>query len=458
MTHVTHVTDLAPGATTPRAGGAEVPALFGALGRDQERARATINLVPSENVLSPLARLPFALDAYSRYFFDHKRIFGAWSFFGGIGAGEVEQEVLVPLLRELAGARFVNPQPLSGLNCMTVAMSALTTPGDAIVLVPTEAGGHMSTAGVARRLGLRVLFLPMADEHTIDHAALGNLLRAELPALVYLDQSTLLFPMDCTPIRAAVDTASPATLVHFDSSHLNGLVLAGALPNPLDQGAHTFGGSAHKTLPGPHKGFLATRDEELSGRIAAASADLVSHHHPADVVSLAITLLELRHCDGAGYARAVLDNGKALARGLHERGAAVAAADRGFTGCHQVWLDVRSDDDGVTAADALYDAGVAVNRVGVPGIEGSAFRLSSAEFTRLGADERDADELAAVIAEVVVGHAPAAAVAHRAAALRSRLDRPRYCFGVDALDDPAVPGWLRDLAAAMQHAVEGGRP
>ncbi|MGW3500713.1 hypothetical protein ACWDMY_08255 [Streptomyces globisporus] len=441
--------------TAPAATQEAVAALFGALGRDQERARATLNLVPSENVLSPLARVPFALDAYARYFFDHKRMFGAWSFFGGTGAGAIEQETLLPLLRDQAQAPFVNPQPISGLNCMTAAMSALASPGDTVVLIPTDAGGHMSTAGVARRLGLHVLTLPMADAHTVDHEALGALLRSERPALVYLDQSTVLFPLDCAPLREVIDRESPRTLLHFDSSHLNGLILSKALANPLDRGADTFGGSTHKTLAGPHKGFLATRREDLSERIDASTADLVSHHHPAEVLSLAVTLLELRDRDGAGYGAAILANAQALAARLHERGAAVAAADRGFTGCHQVWLDTRSADEGVAMADRLYAAGVAVNRVGVPGVRGAAFRLSSAEVTRCGATEADSTELADIIADAVVDGAPTDRVASRAAALRARLYRPRYCFEDDALEDPAVPEWLRELAAAVGRGVYG---
>ncbi|WP_299539132.1 hypothetical protein [uncultured Streptomyces sp.] len=439
----------------PAATRESVTGLFAALARDQERARATLNLVPSENVLSPLARVPMVLDAYARYFFDHKRMFGAWSFFGGTGAGEIEQETLVPLLRDQADAPFVNPQPVSGLNCMTAAMSALASPGDTVVLIPTDAGGHMSTSGVARRLGLRVLTLPMADAHTVDREAFDVLLRTERPALVYLDQSTVLFPLDCAPLRAAIERESPGTLLHFDSSHLNGLILSKALPNPLDQGADTFGGSTHKTLAGPHKAFLATRREDLAGRIAASTADLVSHHHPAEVLSLAVTLLELRDRDGAGYGAAVLANARALAGRLHERGASVAAAERGFTGCHQVWLDTRSDDEGVSMADTLFEAGVAVNRVGVPGVRGAGFRLSSAEVTRCGATEADSVELADVIADVVVDGAPADRVEARAAALRARLYRPRYCFDGEALEDPAVPQWLRRLAAAVAHGVYG---
>lgn len=106
-------------------------------------------------------------------------------------------------------------------------------------------------------------------------------------------------------------------------------------------------------------------------------------------------------------------------------------------------------------ADRLYAAGVAVNRVGVPGVRGAAFRLSSAEVTRCGATEADSTELADIIADVVVDGAPTDRVASRAAALRARLYRPRYCFEDDALEDPAVPEWLRELAAAVGRGVYG---
>lgn len=410
---------------------------------EDSSARRSLNLTPSENVLSPLARLPFVLDGYSRYYFDHLRMFGAWSFFGALEHGQIEDQVLLPLLRNLAAAEYITVQPISGLNGMTVAMSALANPGDTVLTMPLAAGGHMSTARVAGRLGLRQLDLPMLDEFTVDLDGLKGTLAQERPALIYLDQSTVLFPVDIQPLRAVLDSAGSSALLHVDTSHLNGLVLGGALANPLHRGADSFGGSTHKTLPGPHKAFLATRNADIAERFAAAAGDLVSHHQPAAVASLAITLLEFRDCGGDRYARQVVKNAQSFAAALAQRGLQVVGADRGYTACHQLWVDPGTADS-ARAAEQLYAAGVRVNRVGVPGIKGSALRLSVAEVTRLGAEEEAFGLLAGALADALDGTDP---INDDLAQLRAQLDRPRFCFDTDDL--PALPEELSRLVDAL---------
>lgn len=398
----------------------------------ESRAQRSLNFTPSENVLSPLARLPFVIDTYSRYFFDHLRLAGEWFFFGGIDAGRIELEVLQPVLRDLARARYVDTRPISGLNCMTIAMAGLCPRGGLMLTVPVDSGGHMSTASVAARLGIRVLPLPMERTHFVDLERLGALLAAERPDLVYLDQSSQLFPIDPAPIRELIDARSPGTLLHCDSSHVNGLILGDALPNPLERGAHTFGGSTHKTLPGPHKGFLATNDAGLRDRIDAIAYHFISHQHLAASISLAITLIEMQECGGTVYAAQVLANAGAFARELADRGIPVAAAEYGFTRCHQVWAMPRPGVAADEVARRMYDQGLLVNKFNdLPGVDQPVLRISLAEVTRLGADEQDVRELAGLFAVLLSGDRSD----HSAATgrIRARLSRPRYCYDYDQL-------------------------
>ncbi|KRV46487.1 hypothetical protein AQ490_11350 [Wenjunlia vitaminophila] len=430
-------------------------ALVGALAEHQSRARRALNLTPSENTMSPLARVPLVCDVYSRYFFDHLRLLGSWSFYGGLEPGRIELDILVPLLRELAGAAHVDVRPISGLNCMTVALAALCPRGGTVYTVPLASGGHMSTPVVADQLGLRTVPLPMDRHHDVDPDRLADLLRRDPADLIYLDQSTQLFPLDAGPVRDLADRLSPRTLIHYDSSHVNGLVLGGAVPNPLRRGAHTFGGSTHKTLPGPHKGFLATDDEELAKRIGAVADHLVSHHHLGEVVSLAVTLLELRDRDGAGYARKVIDNARVFARTMHRHGRTVAAADRGFTGCHQVWVRAGAGVDPHRAADRMYAQGLLVNKLdGLPGLDGTSFRLSVAEVTRLGAGAEHASALGEVVA-ALLGDEDADRTAD-IARLRSSLSHPRYCYTSDEVERMGAPGELLALMRAIETLTGAG--
>jgi glycine hydroxymethyltransferase len=411
-----------------------VPRLLQTLGEHQLRASRSLNFIPSENVLSPLARLPFVLDVYSRYYFEHFRLFGAWMFYGAIEPGAVENDVLIPLLREMSGASYINVRPISGMNCLTVMMAALCEPGDIMYTVPVDFGGHMSTPIIGRRLGIDLRHLPMSDPHTVDLDRLRDLLMKEAPAAIYIDQSTELFPIDPRPIRQLLDEVSPRTLLHYDSSHINGLILGRALFNPLERGADSFGGSTHKTLPGPHKGFVATNNAALAERVTLMADHFVSHHHFSDVLSLTITLLEMRDCGGAEYAQRILTNSRRFAEELDRRGVEVAAADRGFTGCHQVWVVPRPSDDAQRMADQMYEAGLVVNRLGsLPGIDRSAFRLSMAEVTRLGATESEITELADIFAGVLLSGEVGDDVHVRVGDLRSVLDMPRYCYSPEQI-------------------------
>lgn len=438
------------------------------LTKNELDSRRTFNLTPSENIMSPLARLPFSLDIYSRYFLDDLRQFGRWFFPSGKDAGDIEQEVLLPVMRDLAHADHVNVRPISGINCMTVAMAALTKPGDVIMSVPVAAGGHASTATVAERFGLHVKALPFQNAYDIDLEQLSEDLRQWRPALLYLDQSTLLFPIDPKPLRALVDNLSPQTLIHYDSSHLNGLILFGDIPNPLDCGAHIFGGSTHKTLPGPHKGFLATNDKELARRIQGASDHFVSHHHMADVASLAITLIELNECGGAEYAQRTIENAQLLAATLADSGIECAGKERGYTACHQVWVIPPLDSAIDPVVERLKRCHIVTNNFnGLPGISQPAFRLSSAEFTRLGATGEETKTLAGILAGALMGTMSECTIQEYVAELHTKLDRPRYCYEWDDLLTLRLAPLIEQLHCApfqpqqprvCRSIVEDGRP
>lgn len=397
---------------------------------ENEREPTPIHLTPSENVLSPLARLPFLLDVYNRYYLDDLRLFGRWFFPAGQGLGEIEESVLKPLLREITGAQHVNVRPISGINGMTVALASLTQPGHTIMSVAPDAGGHVSTRVVAERLGLNVVHLPMMNAHDIDLECLSKTLKQKTFQLVYLDQSVFLYPIDTMAVREVIDRVSPRTLLHYDSSHVNGLIFGKALSNPLDSGATSFGGSTHKTFPGPHKAFLATNDETIAKRFQATTDHFVSHHHMADVFSLAIALIEFRDCGGEQYAGLCMENARTFAKTLMTRGLRVGGRPDNPTGCHQVWVEVPESNDVVSLVNRLKRVGILANNFsGLPGIPRPAFRLSSAELTRRGAEENDVLEIAYAFSEILLNKESDDTVTTRVQRLRNKLVRPHFCFG-----------------------------
>jgi glycine hydroxymethyltransferase len=403
--------------------GATVAQVIRLLADNEEETRHTLSLVPSENSLSGIAKLPLLLDAYHRYFFNETDDPDRWLFRGARRTGRLETKVTGPVLRELARARFSTVRPLSGLSAMTLVLAALGgDPGSTIATIAPGNGGHYATADIARRLGLAVRQLSGPDPHTLDYEQVTSVVAEARPALVYVDQSHCLFPVDVRRLVAAVRAAGGDTLVHVDASHFLGLILGGAFGNPLECGADSFGGSTHKTFPGPQKAVFTTNREDLARRVRDTQDYLISSHHFAATVSLGLALLEFRDHGGREYAHAVVGNTRRLGRRLHELGFAVAAADRGFSAGHQLWLDIEADGiPAVAAADRLARAGLRVNvATDLPGFTRRALRLGLNEPTFHGMRGPETDELAEIFAAAVRGRAPAAGLARRVAALRRR--------------------------------------
>ena len=407
---------------------ASIADIIGLLARNEDEARGTLSLVPSENSLSGLAKLPLLLDAYHRYFFNETDEPERWLFRGSQRIGAIEMKVTGPVLRELAQASYSSVRPLSGLSAMALVLAALGgEPGSAILTISPTNGGHYATPSIARRFGLRVGHLDGPSPHALDYAKVTEEVARVQPTLVYVDQSHALFPVDVRKLVAAVRAAGGTTVVHVDASHFMGLVLGGAFPNPLECGADSFGGSTHKTFPGPHKAVFTTRRPDLAERIEETQDYLISSHHFAATVSLGLALLEFRDHGGREYAHAIIENTARFGRRLSELGCTLAAADLGFSAGHQLWLDTEAQGiPAMLASDRLFAAGLRVNvSPDLPGFSHRAVRIGFNEPTYRGLRGADVDELAEIFVFALRAKVPAADLAPRVAELRRRR-RDRY--------------------------------
>lgn len=428
----------------------DITTFLSIIAKNEADSKNSINLVASENMLSPLAKLPFLLDLHARYYLEDMRRFKKWYFPGGSDIGEIEETILIPLLSELAGAAYVNVRPISGMNCMTIALNALTEPHDTILSIPLENGGHVSTPVIVKALARKNMTIPFANTYDIDYNSLEQILIKFQPALIYIDQATFLFPIDPQPIRNLIDSVSPKTILHYDSSHINGLIIGKALFNPLQRGAHCYGGSTHKTLPGPHKGFLAANDPDIATRLQNIADHFVSHHHTSSMLSLTVTLLEMKWCNGDQYAKNVIANSKIFAKELKQNGFHLAAADRGFTDCHQIWAYPQITHDINQFFLSLNQLKIMTNLFdGLPGINQPAFRLSTAEITRLGATSDDIKLLAALISDVLRTNYNKPSIQQTMMFLSERLSKPEFCFNLNDFAGNAIPADISAMCKTL---------
>ncbi|MFB7465153.1 hypothetical protein ACFCZ1_16940 [Streptomyces sp. NPDC056224] len=384
------------------------------------RSRDALSLVPSENRLSPLAQLPLQLDFYNRYFFNEDHDPDFWQFRGGESIADIETDVAHSSLSALSDAQFVNLRPVSGLSAMIIAISGMGgDTGSTVVCIDPASGGHYATVDVIERFG----FVPATvsvEAGAVDVDGLRKILTSQNVSLLYLDLQNSLHLLDVAAVAACLAEHSPHTLLHVDASHTLGLVLGGQVPNPLELGATSFGGSTHKTFPGPHKGVLFTRLPHVSRLIKDAQYTLLSSHHFAATLALGLAAREFQHF-GPAYARQVVVNAKRFGAELAKQGFDVARCTNGFTDNHQIWVDVGDHATTNKLSGALAEAGIRVNvQTDMPGFSGPVFRLGTNEVTFEGASETSMVLIAEAFAAARDG------AVDRAARIRSQA---RQSFG-----------------------------
>nr|ADZ45329.1 putative serine hydroxymethyltransferase [Streptomyces sp. NRRL 30471] len=397
--------DCAASRTAPVAGRAELLALLGEIEKEQRINEAAVNLVPSENRISPWAGAPLRTDFYNRYFFNDSLDPQGWQFRGGEGIGRLEKELALPALRRLGRADHVNIRPVSGMSAMLVVLLGLGgEPGDGVVCVDAETGGHYATGRQIAMLGRRPLPVRVVAGR-VDLDALRTALTSCHVPLVYLDLQNSLWELDVAGVAEVIARTSPRTVLHVDCSHTLGLILGGSHKNPLDLGADTTGGSTHKTFPGPQKGVLFTRDENLSRKIRDAQFFTISSHHFAETLALALAAAEFEHF-GAAYSRQVLINARAFAHRLRERGFGVVEGGPQLTDTHQVWVRLPLEESADAFSAQLASLGIRVNvQTELPDIPEPALRLGVSEITLNGGREPAMETLAEIFALVRAGEA-----------------------------------------------------
>ncbi len=420
--------------------------LVSLLAEHHEASSSRIHLIPSENSLSLAAHAPYVTDALYRYSFTPET--GSnWSWPGTDDFAAIERH-MTRRLGELYDARLVDVRPISGINCMTLILAALAKRTETVFSIGAADGGHALTRIIGGSLGLDVRALPYdPTQFAVDVDELTRITRGVDRPVLYLDQFMCLFPHDLRAIRTAV---GPDAVIHYDGSHVMGLIAGGQFQDPLREGADSLAGSTHKSFPGPHKAVILTNDNDLFGEYSEMSNAFVSHRHTADVIALAIATEELYET-GAAYAKATVENAQYLSEQLADRGLNVSGAALGYTRSHQLWIDPEPYLAAEQASRALFEAGVVVNAVEVPYLPtGMGLRLGVQEVTRLGMTMGHMSALAELITGVVRGTGTAARN-------RALLDDLRVCVREGAGDRLEAAEAFLDATRRTRGASAGSK-
>ncbi|WP_329242167.1 fluorothreonine transaldolase [Actinoallomurus sp. NBC_01490] len=374
---------------------------------EEQLAGDVLHLTANETALSPLAQRAMCSSLSNRYLLEHLDMrqdspsrLGNLLYRGLDAVNEIERSA-TEVCRRLFGAEYAEFRCVSGLHAMQTTFAALTRPGDKIMRVSTQDGGHFLTELICRSFGRESCTYAFRDIGELDLERTRETFEQERPSLLYIDAMNYLFPLPIQKLRALVGD----TPIIFDASHTLGLIGGKQFPNPLDEGADIIQANTHKTLFGPQKGIILGNNRALMERIGyTLSNGLVSSQHTASLLALCVALHEL-YSEGERYAAKVLHTARTLAAAVNDAGMPVLGGDRGFTNNHMFFMDARPFGSGLILLDKLIAANISANRL-IPFSNVDAIRFGVQEIVRHGYDDDDLARIAGLIRRVVVDKEP----------------------------------------------------
>jgi len=383
------------------------------VGKHREwRGKQCLNLIPSENVMSPAVRELLSSDLGHRYTArDH--------FYMGTSFIDEIEHCGEEIAKEVFGAENADLRPLSGHIADLIFIASFAKPKDVLMCVSPENGGYpgMWKDGLAGLFGLKTVPFPFSkDDMNIKAEEAKEAIRRTKPKLVIFGASLITFQH---PVKELAEVAREnGACIGFDGSHVMGLIAGGQFQDPLREGAIALFGSTHKTFFGPQGGIiLADREhgEILKARIYPTFVD---NAHWNRIAALTLALAELKNF-GEAYAKQVVDNSKTLAKALHDYGFPVVCHHLGFTQSHQVLLNYGGYKQGRVVAEKLQLANIIVD---------CGVRIGTCEVTRRGMKEKEMLKTAELIKRTVVDGEQPEKIKKDVTKLCTEFQKVEYCF------------------------------
>jgi glycine hydroxymethyltransferase len=378
-------------------------AVAAAVAAELDRQQNQIELIASENIVSKAV-----LEAQGSVFTNkYAEGYPGRRYYQGCAPSDSVETLAIERAKQLFGCGFANVQPHSGAQANGAVMLALTKPGDAILGMSLDAGGHLTHGAKPAMSGKwfnAVQYGVRPDDHRIDFDQVEALAKEHRPTLIIAGGSAYPRHIDFARFRAIADEVGAIFLV--DMAHFAGLVAAGEHPSPFGH-AHVVTTTTHKTLRGPRGGMILTDDEAIAKKINSAVFPGLQGGPLMHVIAAkAVAFGEALQPEFKAYARAVIANAKALAARLKERGADLVA---GGTDTHLALVDLRPLGlTGKDADEALERAGITCNKNGVPfdplpPVKTSGIRVGSPAGTTRGFGLAEFRDIADMIADVLDG-------------------------------------------------------
>ena len=383
------------------------PIIAKSIAEELHRQQDQIELIASENIVSKAVLEAQGSVLTNKYAEGYPKR----RYYGGCEFVDVAEALAIERAQALFGCNYVNVQPHSGAQANAAVMFALCSPGDTVLGMSLDAGGHL-THGAAPALSgkwFKAVQYGLTDSGYIDYAQAAELARVHKPKVIIAGASAYSRQLDFAAFRAIADSVGAYLFV--DMAHIAGLVATGLHPSPIPH-AHVVTSTTHKTLRGPRGGIILTQDETLAKKINSAVFPGLQGGPLMHVIAAkAVAFKEALQPEFKHYCQAVIDNAQALAQIMQERGCAIVS---GGTDNHLMLVDLRPKGvKGNLAEQALERAGITCNKNGVPADPEkptitSGIRLGTPAGTTRGFGTNEFTEIGHLISDVLDGLAASA--------------------------------------------------
>ena len=375
------------------------PQVGEAIRAEYQRQCDNIELIASENIVSEAVLAAAGSVLTNKYAegYPGKR------YYGGCQCVDIVENLAIERACQLFGAKFANVQPHSGAQANYAVYMALCQPGDTVLGMNLDHGGHLTHGSPVNFSGKYFKMVSYGVDETtgrIDYDALERVAKQCKPRMIIAGASAYPRVIDFQRFRAIADEVGAYLWV--DMAHIAGLVATGLHPSPMPY-AHVVSTTTHKTLRGPRGGMLLTNDEELAKKLNSAIFPGSQGGPLMHVIAAkAVALGEALQPGFKTYQEQVVRNAAALAQGLVNRGMKLVS---GGTDNHLALVDLRDMGDltGKELERRLDEVRITVNKNKVPGdprspFQTSGIRVGSPAVTSRGFTEADMDRVAEYIA------------------------------------------------------------
>jgi len=379
---------------------------------EEWRGKQCVNLIPSENVMSPVVRRLLSSELGHRYTARDR-------FYMGTHFTDEIEQYGEKLAKKVFRAETADLRPLSGHIADLIFLASYAKPSDTFMCVSSDDGGYpgMWKDGLAGLLCLKAVPFPFSKhDMNIKVEEAKEKIRNIKPKIVVFGASHITFPH---PVKELAEIACENdAIVGFDGSHVMGLIAGEQFQDPLREGAHALFGSTHKSFFGPQGGILLADKEHGEFVKSKIYPTFVDNAHWNRIAALTLALAEMEKF-GKAYAEQVIRNSQALAKVLHDYGFPAVCQHLGFTQSHQVILDYGSYEKGRAFAEKLQRANIIADCV---------VRIGTCEVTRRGMKGDEMLRIAEMIKRAAIDAESPENIKKDVAKLCSEFQKVKYCF------------------------------